>query len=221
MKRYLLSLVAVGLTTSFSQADDRTLVSDLEAGSVLDLISPAPAVSADLENLALEMVTLGHQPLAISGLSFLSEDADSDAPQAEPDMATLYSHALNARRMARLKQGILAVKAVRDAQKALLEAADKSLVEREEARIEADTATPEASPTPCPFSLERPESLVSTETTSIESLTGAIDLNSNRSLACTPEPATWALFGLGAAFMIFVVPRHTLKFSSSTIKNNS
>ena len=40
-------------------------------------------------------------------------------------------------------------------------AIDKSLVEREQERIEADCATPEASPSATPFSLSRPMLIVS------------------------------------------------------------
>jgi hypothetical protein len=42
----------------------------------------------------------------------------------------------------------------------LISTADKSLAEREAERAQADTAMPEDSPTPIPFSTSRPESLV-------------------------------------------------------------
>ena len=80
--------------------------------------------------------------------------------------------------------------------------ANKSLVEREEEKLDLDSAMPEASPAPNPFSSSRPEPIVS-NASSLPDFTTPLEMSN---LAATPEPPTWALFGLGAAMLIFVVP---------------
>ena len=76
----------------------------------------------------------------------------------------------------------------------LVLALDRSLVEREQQRIELDSAYPEASPATAPFSLSRPEDFVS-------------------NYKNVPEPSTWALLGLGATFLVFFVPGRGGKFA--------
>ena len=52
------------------------------------------------------------------------------------------------------------VTAIPAGQATIISTADKSLAEREAERAQADTAMPEDSPTPIPFSTSRPECLV-------------------------------------------------------------
>ena len=61
---------------------------------------------------------------------------------------------------------------------------------------------PEASPAIDPFSSSRPDPIVSNAAQTLD-FTTPLETNN---LAATPEPPTWALFGVGAALLIFVVP---------------
>jgi hypothetical protein len=210
MKRYLLPLLALALAVRVAQADD------LASGAMPQLVQTTPptaAFTADLDILAAEIVSLSaNQP---DQFSILSGNEIADQPQADVDLAALYKHAVKAERLAKLKQRLLAIKKMADARKMALLALEKSLVEREQARIEADTATPEDSPTPIPFSLDRPESFVSDDVSSdqsLDSLTGPVEADH---LAATPEPPTWALVGVGLSFLLFRFGRRPAAKASS------
>ena len=95
-------------------------------------------------------------------------------------------------------------------------AVDRSLVEREEELIEADTASPEASPVAAPFSLSRPENIVSNDATApvIEDVSFSQDFG-DEGMSPLPETPTWALFGLGAAFLVFTIPARNGRSSAN------
>lgn len=198
------------------------------------------------------MNALADQPAINPDLTVDAMDNDADTASNDPDMAILYDNALKAKRLARLKHLQMVARLVQQAQQALQLAIDKSLVEREQERIEADSASPEASPAPIPFSLSRPEAyasndatpsvdnnVVSTASDALASLvpdrvTPAIiesdvvatvsslsNIESNNAgLAPTPEPSTWALFGVGASLMLFVFPKRTAKLATAPQKKN-
>jgi hypothetical protein len=179
MKRHLLPLLAISFmaSTSFAAASITSAVSELNLG----IGAPADEQSGT------------------SQLSLFVSNEISFAPAAETDLATLYVSAVKAQRLARINRLHAVANAVRAEKAALIAQMDKSLAEREAERAQADTAMPEDSPTPIPFSTSRPECLVSGS-----SIMDSLD---KTPLANTPEPTTWALFGLGAALMIFVVPQ--------------
>jgi PEP-CTERM motif len=191
MKRHLLPLLAISLMASTSHA---AMPANAIAASI---------ISADSE-LSLDLVAPADEQTTASKLSLFVTNEISLIPTAEVDMATLYSRAVKAERLARINRLWAAAQALRAERAAIIADMDKSLAEREAERAQADTAMPEDSPTPIPFSTSRPACLVSLGAPSI------MDSLDKTPTANTPEPSTWALFGLGAALMIFVVPQQQL-----------
>jgi hypothetical protein len=200
MKRLLLPLLAISLMAAPSYAAS-------PASAIADSI-----VSAASE-LNLELVAPAEEPSTAAKLSLFVTNEFSLLPTAEVDLATLYSRAVKAERLARIKRLRAVAQAVRAEQAAILADMDKSLAEREAERAQADTAMPEDSPTPIPFSTSRPACLASLGTAPM------LDSLGQTPLANTPEPSTWALFGLGAALMIFVVPQQqTVRAKAGSVK---
>jgi hypothetical protein len=195
MKRYLSPLLAFALTASAAHA-----------------ATPAANTFGDELNLNSPVVQKD------AGLPVLTVNGIAEVLAEQADLATLYFRAIKAQDEARAEHLLAEVKAIRAERAAVLADLEKSLVEREAARAEADTAMPEDSPAAIPFSISRPDELVSTD---VGTAVDAINLNmSPASLSNTPEPYTWALFGLGAALMIFVVPQQTVRSNAVAVKSN-
>jgi hypothetical protein len=180
----------------------------------LAAIALIPARADEISNLAADCTAAARDSLfqtqatdfvettgaTQSVVDFVTQKAD-DAPS----MLALFEEALEAQKAAG-QQEIQILNNAAKIQAKLELALEKSLVEREEERLDAGSALPEDGPTPVPFSLSRPESVVSAGNASFDRMAG-----SNPCLVATPEPSTWALFGCGAFLLICTLPKRLAK----------
>ena len=166
-------------------------------------------LTANCSALALDL--MHHQTAeddeAGAGVTQTVIDVVAYLDQDQPSAYSLFSEAQQAKKAAQQDE----IKILSNAAKieARLDLAlEKSLVEREEDRLDADSALPEDSPTPVPFTSSRPDFVVSAGHAYPGKLTdGDPGFDCKTGLVCTPEPSTWALFGCGAFLLVCTLPK--------------